>query len=145
MPRTPETTYKIMSAIKSKDTIPEQMLGRAMWKQGLRYRKQYKLPGKPDFAFVKAKLAVFCDGDFWHGNNWKIRGLSSLNEELEGYSEFWQNKITTNIERDIRNNKKLQELGWQVIRLWESDIKKNSEKCAKKVKRIHSKRLERII
>jgi len=98
--REPSTTSKIMSSIKSKGTKPELILAKAMWSSGLRYRKQYKIIGKPDFVFVKAKLAIFCDGDFWHGNNWKLRGLSNLEEELSKYSKFWQTKILRNIERD---------------------------------------------
>ena len=100
MGRSAETTYRIMSAIKSKDTGPEKNLGRELWKLGLRYRKQYKITGRPDFVFIKAKIAVFCDGDFWHGNNWKIRGKKSFAEELRDYSDFWRQKILRNIERD---------------------------------------------
>ena len=68
-----------MSAIKAKDTRPELILRKALWKRKHRYRVNYKkLPGKPDIAFTKYKVAVFCDGDFWHGHNWALRGLSSL-------------------------------------------------------------------
>ena len=81
MPRPPEMTYKIMSSIRSHDTKPEKMLGQALWKLGLRHRKHYKIKGKPDFVFVKAKLAVFCDGDFWHGNNWRVRGMNSFDSD----------------------------------------------------------------
>lgn len=122
-----------MSAVKSKDTEPERILGKSMWKLGLRYRKQYKLKGKPDFVFVSARIAVFCDGDFWHGNNWKLRGLSSFKEELATYNDFWSSKITRNVERDTQVNQILKREGWKVLRFWESDIRKNSEKCAKKV------------
>ncbi len=87
--RDPKTTHKIMSAIKSKDTRPELLLRRALWQKNLRYRVNYKkLPGKPDIVFTQYKLAIFCDGDFWHGHNWALRGIPSLEEELKGYSEF---------------------------------------------------------
>jgi DNA mismatch endonuclease (patch repair protein) len=122
-----------MSAIKSKNTSPEILLGGAMWRLGLRYKKHYKIEGKPDFIFVTAKIAVFCDGDFWHGNNWKIRGLKSLEEELSRYSDFWVKKIRNNIERDKRINRNLRKKHWTVIRLWESDIKRSPDKCAIKV------------
>ena len=83
MSRAPETTHKIMSAIKSRDTRPELALRKELWRRGLRYRKNYKrLPGKPDIVFLGVRLAVFCDGDFWHGHNWAIRGYGSLEEEL---------------------------------------------------------------
>ena len=94
VPRNAETTHKIMSAIKSKDTEPELLVRKALWKDGYRYRINVrKLPGKPDIVFTKAKIAVFCDGDFWHGHNWAVRGLPSLEEELKKYSEFWKSKI----------------------------------------------------
>jgi len=130
MPREPEITHKIMSSIKSKDTKPELLLRKALWKTGLRYRVNYKkLPGKPDIVFTKAKIVVFCDGDFWHGHNWAIRGLNSLEEELSNYSEFWKNKILRNIERDLKNNAKLEEMGWTVIRFWESKIRTSLDEC----------------
>jgi len=130
MARTPEITSKIMSAIKSKNTRSEMSLRRALWAKGMRYLVNVKtLPGKPDIVFTKAKIAIFCDGDFWHGHNWVIRGLSSFDEELERYSQFWKDKILRNIKRDTVNVKKLKSEGWEVIRLWESDIKKDLPKC----------------
>lgn len=132
--RTPEITHKIMSSIKQKDTEPELLLRKALWERGLRYRKNYKkLPGKPDIAFTRVKLAVFCDGDYWHGHNWALRGLNSLEEELNGYSGYWKEKILTNIARDKKNNAQLSEIGWTVLRFWESDIRQNLENCIKKV------------
>jgi DNA mismatch endonuclease (patch repair protein) len=129
--RTPEITHKIMSAIKSKNTRPEVALRRALWSQGLRYRINVKtLPGKPDIVFSKERIAVFCDGDFWHGHNWAIRGLPSLDAELERYSQFWRDKIFGNIKRDEENTTSLQLDGWTVIRFWESDIKADVAKCA---------------
>ena len=128
-------THKIMSSIPSKNTEPELMLRKALWKDNLRYRVNYKkLPGKPDIVFTKYRVVVFCDGDFWHGHNWAIRGLSSLDEELAGYSDFWRTKILRNIERDAEVNQKLKEKGWTVVRLRESDIRANLENCVKIVK-----------
>lgn len=128
-------THKIMSSIPSKNTEPELMLRKALWKDNLRYRVNYKkLLGKPDIVFTKHRVVVFCDGDFWHGHNWAIRGLSSLDEELAGYSDFWRTKILRNIERDAEVNQKLKEQGWTVVRLWESDIRANLENCVKIVK-----------
>lgn len=128
--RTPEVTHKIMSAIKSKNTKPELMLRRALWHNGVRYRVIYKkLPGKPDIVITKYKIAVFCDGDFWHGHNWAVRGMKSLDEELKGYSEYWKKKILRNVERDEENTKALNALGWKVVRIWESDIMNNLDEC----------------
>jgi len=140
MIRDAQTTQRIMSAIKSKNTKPERLLGKAMWSVGLRYRKQYKIKGSPDFVFVRKKIAVFCDGDFWHGNNWKIRGLNSFEEELSQYSGFWQKKILRNVERDKEVNKELEGQGWIVLRFWESDIKSDCYSCAKKVLEVYKER-----
>ena len=131
MARTPEITYKIMSAVKSKNTRPELKLRKELWSRGFRYRVNMKtLAGKPDIALTKFKIAVFCDGDFWHGHNWAIRGLSSLDEELAQYSEYWRTKILNNIERDKNTTEKLKSEGWTVLRFWESDIKADVVKCA---------------
>lgn len=133
--RDPKVTHKIMSSIPSKDTKPELLLRRALWRDNLRYRVNYKkLPGKPDIVFTKYHIAVFCDGDFWHGHNWAIRGLDSLEEELAGYSDFWRTKILRNVERDNEINSALKALGWTVIRIWESDINKDINGCVRIVK-----------
>ena len=135
--RSPEITHKIMSSIKSKNTRPELLLRKALWRKNMRYRVNYKkLPGKPDIVFTKPKVAIFCDGDFWHGHNWAIRGMNSLDEELAGYSEFWKNKILRNIERDSETNKRLSTMGWTVVRIWESDIKKDVDECVKKIENV---------
>jgi DNA mismatch endonuclease (patch repair protein) len=87
---------------------------------GLRYRKHVlSLPGKPDIVFVRARVAVFCDGDFWHGRDWR-----SLRVKLKRRAnpDYWIPKIRSNIERDRRNERLLAEDGWLVIRLWETDV-----------------------
>ena len=135
MTRTPEITRKIMSAIKSKNTKPELMLRRALWARGLRYRVNVRnLPGKPDIVFTRAKMVVFCDGDFWHGHNWVLRGFASLEDEIKRYTPFWQNKILGNIKRDRENETLLKNNNWLVIRVWESDIKKDIDKCVEFIK-----------
>ncbi len=140
MPRDKKTTYKIMSSIKSKDTVPEKILGKSLWKLGLRYRKHYNILGKPDFVFVKIKIAVFCDGDFWHGNNWKLRGMESFDQELSTYNDFWREKIKRNIERDHKVNDELTKNGWLILRFWESDIRKSPETYAKIIMEEYIKR-----
>ncbi len=138
--RDKKTTSKIMSAIKSKDTKPEKLLSSAMWKLGLRYRKQYKIIGRPDFVFVRAKIAVFCDGDFWHGNNWRLRGYDSHEQELSKYSKFWVDKLERNKKRDKFITSELELIGWKVMRFWESDIKRSPEIYANKVYNEYQKR-----
>ncbi|MCL2277191.1 MAG: very short patch repair endonuclease [Treponema sp.] len=141
--RTPEITYKIMSAIKSKNTKPEMKLRGELWSRGLRYRVNFKLlKGKPDIVFTRAKLAVFCDGDFWHGHNWAIRGMPSLDAELEKYSKYWSIKILTNVERDKRVTRNLENEGWTVLRFWESDIKENVKSCADEIEAKYKKNLK---
>lgn len=119
-----------MASIKSKNTEPELLLRKALWEKGFRYRINYKnLPGKPDIVFPKRKIVIFCDGDFWHGHNWALRNYSSLKEELSTYSEFWKNKIASNVARDKKVNKRLKHDGWIVLRFWESEIRSNLEDC----------------
>lgn len=128
-------TSRIMRAIKSKDTKPELVLRKALSKEKMHYRVNYKcLPGKPDIVFTKYKIVVFCDGDFWHGHNWALRGMSSFEDELNGYSDYWKNKILRNVERDEEINKELRFLGWTVLRFWESDIKKDAGECVTAIK-----------
>lgn len=127
-----------MRAVKSQGTSPEVILRKALAARGLRYRLHYaKAPGKPDIAFVSARVAVFVDGDYWHGNQWRLRGFSSLDEQLENVSnkEYWKRKIERNIVRDRENSEKLKKAGWKVIRVWESDIKKDAQKAADTVAR----------
>jgi DNA mismatch endonuclease (patch repair protein) len=119
-----------MSHIRSTDTTPEVFFRKALWKWGARYRKNVKsLFGKPDIAIKKYKLAVFIDGDFWHGNNWKERRFSSQEEMLASYSGYWQKKIRRNIERDKEVNEHYRTNEWTILRFWTSDIKKDLNSC----------------
>lgn len=143
MARTPEVTHKIMSAIKPRNTKPEMLVRKALWRRGLRFRVNYtKLPGRPDIVFTRAKVVVFCDGDFWHGHNWAIRGIPSFEDELAGYSEFWQNKIRGNVKRDKENKEKLESNGWIVLRFWESDIIANVGYCVDKIEECYKEALK---
>ncbi len=126
---TPEQRRKNMKNIRSKDTEIELLLRKALWKQGYRYRKHYaELPGKPDIALTKYKIAVFCDGEFFHGKDWEV-----LKPRLKNSNngEYWISKISRNRERDDEVNKQLLFLGWTVIRFWGSEIKKKPDECVK--------------
>jgi DNA mismatch endonuclease (patch repair protein) len=113
---------------RSTDTKQEVLLRRALWQRGLRFRKNVTtLPGKPDIVFSRSRVAVFCDGDFWHGRNW--RRLSSALQKRANAS-YWCEKIRSNMVRDRRTTRLLEEQHWQVIRLWEGDITKDPEKAA---------------
>ena len=116
-------------SIKAKDTKIEMILRKALWEKGYRYRKNYSgLPGHPDIILTKYKIAIFCDGEFFHGKDWEV-----LKPRLEksNNSEFWINKISRNRERDDEINKKLLFLGWTVIRFGGDEIKKNADECVK--------------
>lgn len=128
---TKEQRRKNMQRIRSKDTKIEVLLRKALWHHGIRYRKNYsKIPGKPDIAITKYKIAVFCDSEFFHGKDWddlRPRLLKGDN------GEFWVKKIGKNREHDEEINKKLAFLGWTVIRFWGTDIKKNLDNCVRVV------------
>ena len=118
-----------MSNIKNKDTGIEVTLRKALWEKGFRYRKNYKaLPGKPDIALTKYKIAIFCDSEFFHGKDWE-----SLQEQLKrGHNaEFWIKKISRNMIRDEEVNKQLMFMGWTVVRLWGKDIRKDVNQCVR--------------
>lgn len=99
---------------------------------GLRYRKNVEtLPGKPDIVFVRAKVAVFCDGDFWHGRDWQKQRAKLAKGSNATY---WLAKIASNIERDKHNTELLERSGWRVMRLWETDIKRDPHAAACRVR-----------
>ena len=121
--------YKNMKNIHAKDTQIEIALRKALWNKGFRYRKNFnKLPGKPDIVLTKYKIAIFCDGEFFHGKDWEV-----LKPRLEksNNSEYWISKISRNRERDDEINKKLLFEGWTVIRFWGNDVKKNTDECVR--------------
>lgn len=126
---TKEQRSKNMRNIKSKDTSIEMLLRKTLWHKGYRYRKNYKkLPGKPDIALIKYKIAIFCDSEFFHGKDWEV-----LKPRLEkgDNSEYWVKKISRNRDRDDEINKQLLFAGWTVIRFWGKDIKRKTDECVK--------------
>lgn len=129
---TPEQRKKCMQSNKSTGTKPELALAKAMWALGLRYRKNSgSIFGKPDFSFKKYKVAVFVDGEFWHGKDWEQRKA-----EIKGNREFWIAKIERNIRRDMEVTGRLKAEGWTVLRFWSNDVVKNAGCHAEKVKEI---------
>ena len=115
-----------MARVRSKDTDLEMTLRRRLWHSGLRYRLRPKLPGTPDLAFMRSKVAVFVDGCFWHGcpqhHTFPVTNAS-----------FWRKKLKRNMDRDRRVDRELLEMGWEVIRVWEHEVK---EDCKAVVLRI---------
>lgn len=132
-------TSRIMARVKSKGTGPEMQLLitlRALKRQIV--LQSPDLPGKPDFIFPRERVAVFVDGDFWHGRQWKTRGLRSLASQFSHSKNrtYWIEKISRNIRRDRRVSRQLWKLRWHVIRLWESDLKIKPSWCVQRIKRI---------
>ncbi len=110
-----------MSQIRSTDSKPETIVRKYLFSKGLRYRKNVKtLPGKPDIVLAKYKTIVFINGCFWHGHqNCKYFVMPKSN------TEYWDKKISNNIARDRITYQKLSELGWNVIIVWECQLKKD--------------------
>jgi DNA mismatch endonuclease, patch repair protein len=123
MTRNPETTSRIMAAVKHTGTRPEMALRREVHRRGLRYRVSTTVVGRPDLVFAGARVACFVDGDRWHGNGWRTRGYDSFEDEFNhANSVFWMNKITRNMQRDQDVNALLREQGWVVFRTWASEV-----------------------
>jgi DNA mismatch endonuclease (patch repair protein) len=114
------------------ETAHEIALRKSAWQLGLRYRKNVRtVLGVPDLVFPRQRVAVFCDGDFWHGHKWKhlsSRLLAGTN------APYWSAKISSNIERDRRITRALRRQGWTVLRFWESEIKKKPDVIAVQVR-----------
>lgn len=120
---TPEQRSRTMSRIRSKNTEPELLLRRALHRRGLRYRVHLNdLPGRPDVVFTARRVAVFVDGDFWHGWNFP--------EWCEKLRPYWREKIERNMRRDRERAAELAAHGWEVLRFWEHQVKANPEACA---------------
>ena len=127
-------SHKNMSKIKGSDTRIEIALRKALWNKMYRYRKNYKaLPGRPDIALTKYKIAIFCDSEFFHGKDWDI-----LKPRLEKGKnpDYWVKKIERNKQRDIEKDQALQYLGWTVIHFWGKDILKNTEECVRVIEEV---------
>lgn len=125
---TPEQRRKNMQHIRSKDTSIEIKLRNALWHEGVRYRKNFKgIPGKPDIAITKYRIAVFCDSSFWHGRDFDTKKPVDTNHE------YWDKKIRRNMERDQEVNMQLKALGWTVLRFWDVEINEQLDECVKTV------------
>lgn len=119
---TKEKRSEIMRNVKNKNTNIELILRKELFKRGYRYKIKNNQFGKPDFVFPTQKVAVFCDGDFWHGKDYR--------KENKNYKKFWKDKIKLNMKRDKEVNRKLNKENWTVLRFWKTDILRNLLKCA---------------
>ena len=120
---TPEQRRRNMQAIKSKDSKIEFILRRALYHKGYRYRKNSsQVYGHPDILFIKEKIAIFCDSEFWHGYDWENR-----KNDFKSNQDFWISKIARNMERDREVNQYLEHEGYIVLRFWGNQIKRDLE------------------
>jgi len=123
---TPEQRFRAMSHVKQKDGSLEVIIRSILHKKGYRFNKHVKtLPGSPDVVFTREKIAIFIDGDFWHGYyfpQWEHK-----------LKDFWKKKIKRNRQRDQKNFRKLRKMGWRVIRIWQHEIEYNLETCVIKI------------
>lgn len=116
-----------MAAVRSAGTNIELLLRKALWSNGIRYRKNLSnLPGRPDIVITKYKIAIFCDGKFWHGKNFDKLKIGTN-------TKFWNEKIKSNIERDTEVTIQLRDAGWLVFRFWDDELKKEMPKCLNKI------------
>lgn len=121
--KTDPSTSKRMSKVHSTEGKDEVIIRKILWKNGIHYRKNYKdLPGKPDIALTKYKVAVFIDGEFWHGYDWE-----NYKKHIKSNRDYWIPKIERNMKRDQEVNAKFKEMGWTVLRFWSKQVLKNPE------------------
>ena len=129
MKKTKEQISYNMKRVKNKDTDIELILRKALWKKGLRYRKNVNgIYGHPDIAWKTKKIAVFIDSEFWHGYDWENR-----KKDFKSHQDFWVPKIERNMARDVEVTEHLENEGWIVIRFWGEQIKKHLDDCVKVV------------
>jgi DNA mismatch endonuclease Vsr len=115
----------------SAGTAPEKTLRMALRRAGLRFRTNDKsIPGSPDVVLFKPRVAIFCDGDFWHGRQWNLRRKRLAKGSN---ARYWLAKIEQNIKRDRQVTRSLRELGWHVVRVWESDVVTGSDRIASRI------------
>lgn len=128
----PETRSAVMSRIRGKNTKPEALVEAELRALGVAFEMHARdLPGRPDFVFREPRVAVFVDGDFWHG-----RAFAEWRMKL---SEKWETKIATTIARDRRNSRALRSEGWTVVRVWERQVKTDVARCVRRIVRACSR------
>lgn len=123
---TPEVSRR-MAKVHLKQGEAECILAKRLWALGYRYRLNYKkLPGSPDIALTKYKIAIFIDGEFWHGHNWEIK-----KGRLKRNRDYWIEKIEENIARDTRVDRELLNMEWRPVHFWSKEVIKNTDDCVK--------------
>jgi DNA mismatch endonuclease (patch repair protein) len=129
-----------MGKIRSKDTLPEMRVRKALWRMGYRYRLYYKsLPGKPDIVITKQKIVIFVHGCFWHRHENCIEASRPKTN-----SEYWETKINKNIERDKKHQEEIKQLGYKVFIIWECEVKEDTEKNIKLLEKLLRKKNDKL-
>ena len=132
-PKSYDTTPEIskrMSKVGLKRNKPETLLAKTLWNRGYRYRLNYKkLPGSPDIVLAKYKIAIFVDGEFWHGKDF-------YTDKTKHNKEYWNEKIQENMARDLRNDKELKQSGWFPLHFWSNDVMKDVDGCVLEIENI---------
>lgn len=125
-------TSKRMASVKLKRGKEERMLSKALWHRGYKYRLNYKkLPGSPDIAITKYNVAIFVDGEFWHGKDWDKR-----KDRLKRNKEYWSEKIEENMRRDLKVDKELKQMGWISVRLWSKQVSDHLDECIEEIEEL---------
>src|SRR5271165_378834 len=131
--RTAAQVSEVMGRIPARNTEPEAIFRKALRHAGIRSFRvcDDDLPGKPDIVIPGKRLAIFIDGDFWHGNQYRLRGFDSLDQQLFSIrnAAYWTAKISRNVERDFKNTAALLDEGWRVLRFWESEVYADLQSC----------------
>ena len=128
---TPDVSRR-MAKVKLKKGNAEVLLAKALWHKGFRYRYNYKkLPGSPDIAVLKYHIAIFIDGEFWHGYDWHTK-----KDRIRSNKEYWTEKIQENMARDTRNNQELKFMNWDVVRFWSKEVEKHPEDCVRAIEEL---------
>lgn len=124
----------MMAAVRNRDSKAELLLRRELHSCGLRYRLHARdVFGRPDIVIRSRRVALFVDGDFWHGNAWRLRNLPDLASMFPTRTEWWVEKITRNMRRDEEVSRRLEAEGWEVIRVWESEVLEDPAASAARV------------
>ena len=133
---TEEQRSYCMSRIRGRDTSIERILSRSLWHRGLRFRKNSKaVYGHPDISIRKYRIAIFCDGDFWHGYDWENK-----KDSIKSHRDYWIPKIERNMQKDVEVNHVLESMGYTVIRVWEHEIRQSPEDVSAMIERIIAER-----
>jgi DNA mismatch endonuclease, patch repair protein len=144
-PKPRDEIARNMAAIRSTENRTETALRKRLHALGLRYRLYARdLPGRPDIVFPSSRVAVFVDGDYWHCRILVENGLAALKASLRTASRnYWLAKFQHRVSRDVEVTMTLRQMGWLVIRLWESDVKRDTAKAAARVERAVRRRRDR--